>query len=656
MQLFAVLLRLPRIAKALILVCVDAALGGAAFWLAALARSGQVPVLSASYVLAATGFAMVLVPLAGFACGLYKAVIRFKSPQLSARAGLVSALTGASIAAVGSVGGASYAKAIGLGTVFALVLFVFIVVSRHAARMLLGSVWRNTSGAPVAVFGAGDAGRQLVEVLRRGKELTPVFFVDDDASLQGRTIEGLPVIGPRQREFADRLKSRGVKEILLAIPSASIDRRREILHFLGELPFHVRSVPRLSELVNKETPDQELVADLKEVSIEELLGREPISPLAGLLERCVAGKVVLVTGGGGSIGSELCRQVLALRPERLLVLDHSEYSLYQLEREFSSQTRIKSVGGTKVEFVLASVMDRAKMESLMRECRVDTVYHAAAYKHVPIVERNPLAGIRNNVLGTWYVAQAAANAAVGHFVLISSDKAVRPTNVMGATKRMAELVVQVLAERQSHTVFSMVRFGNVLGSSGSVVPLFREQIERGGPVTVTHPDVTRYFMTIQEAVQLVIQAGAMAKGGEVFVLDMGAPVRIVDLASKMIRLSGRTIRDEANPHADISIELVGLRPGEKLYEELLISGEAAKTMHPRIWQARENTVQAAAFEAELRGLRELSAADFQSVDVRLILARWVDGYAPGSGGDSQGCDEGNAIAPCLRPDRVNAPT
>lgn len=653
MPLFTVLLRLPRVAKALILVSVDATLGGAAFWLAALARSGQVPVLSASYFVAATGFAMVLVPLAGFVCGLYKAVIRFKSPQLSARAGLVSALTGASIATVGYLGGASYPKAIGLGTVFALVLFVFIVLSRHAARMLLGSVWRITSGAPIAVFGAGDAGRQLVEILRRGKDLTPVFFIDDDASLQGRTIEGLPVIGPRQREFADRLKSKGVKEILLAIPSASIDRRREILHFLGDLPFHVRSVPRLSELVNKDTPDQELVADLKEVSIEELLGREPISPLAGLLEKCVAGKVVLVTGGGGSIGSELCRQVLSLRPDRLIVLDHSEYSLYQLEREFTSDSASKAAGGVRAEFVLASVMDRPKIESLIKECGVNTIYHAAAYKHVPIVEQNPLAGIRNNVLGTWYVAQAAANAAVGHFVLISSDKAVRPTNVMGATKRMAELVVQMLAERQSGTVFSMVRFGNVLGSSGSVVPLFREQIERGGPVTVTHPEVTRYFMTIQEAVQLVIQAGAMAQGGEVFVLDMGAPVKIVDLASKMIRLSGRTIRDESNPNADISIELVGLRPGEKLYEELLISGEAAETMHPRIWQARENTVQAAALEAELHALRELSIGDFETVDVRRILSRWVDGYTPDARGEGQGREERSASAPQLGADRAN---
>lgn len=622
------LLRLPRSAKILILVSVDAAMGGVAFWLAALARTGNIPAMSPDYAMAATSFAMILVPSFGFICGLYKPVVRFQIPHLSPRAGLVSGLTGALTTLLAFLGGASYAKAMGFGSVFALVIFVLIVSSRHAARWMLGSARGKSNGVPVAVFGAGDAGRQLVEVLRRGKERSPVFFIDDDLSLQGRTIEGLHVIGLRERNFKARLFARGVREILLAVPSASVDRRREILEVLSELPFHVRSVPRLSQIVSLENPGQGF-GDLKEVSIEELLGRNPVSPLAGLLEQCVTGKVVLVTGGGGSIGSELCRQVLGLRPTRLIVLDHSEFSLYQLERELAPGMDTNGAYAcTRVEFVLASVTDSVRIGSLLNECRVDTVYHAAAYKHVPIVENNPLAGLHNNVLGTWYLAQAAVKAAVKHFVLISSDKAVRPTNVMGATKRMAELVIQMLAESRSGTVFSMVRFGNVLDSSGSVVPLFRQQIERGGPVTLTHPDVTRYFMTIHEAVQLVIQAGAMAIGGEVFVLDMGNPVKIKDLATKMIHLSGRTVRDKNNPHADISIELIGLRAGEKMYEELLISGAASQTAHPRIWQARESAVDAALLESDLLLLHEATERDLSRtvVEARHFLRKWVVEY------------------------------
>ena len=629
------LLHLPRPAKILILVFVDALMGGLAFWLAALARTGSIPAMSPHYAVAATSFAMMLVPSLGFICGHYKAVVRFQIPHLLARAGLVSALTGALIALIGFWGGASYAKAIGLGSVFALVIFVLIVLSRHAARWMLRSPRSKSSGTPVAVFGAGDAGRQLVEVLRRGKEHSPVFFIDDDSSLQGRTIEGLPVIGLRERNFSSRLVAKGVQEILLAIPSVSNDRRRQILEFLSELPFHVRSIPRLSHLLTLKNPAQGF-GELREVAIEELLGRDPVSPLAGLLERCVTGKVVLVSGGGGSIGSELCRQIIELRPARLIVLDHSEFSLYQLERELTGRTVASDENArSRVNFVLASITNSVVLESLLKEHQVDTIYHAAAYKHVPIVENNPLAGLHNNVIGTWHLARAALKSAVKHFVLISSDKAVRPTNVMGATKRMAELVIQMLAAGQPKTVFSMVRFGNVLDSSGSVVPLFRQQIERGGPITLTHPDVTRYFMTIREAVQLVIQAGAMARGGEVYVLDMGTPVRIKDLATKMIHLSGRTVRDEENAHADISIELVGLRPGEKLHEELLISGKAAETAHPRIRQALESDVDSAQLESDLLSFHaDMNGGILRSEnDMRLLLKKWVIGYTFGPGVD-----------------------
>ncbi len=624
MSVFTELQRLPRPAKILIQVFVDACLGGVSFWLAALARTGSFPRMDWYFIVAATLFAMVLVPCVGYVCGLYRSVIRFHTPKLAARVGLVSFVTGLAVAAAGLAGGAKYALAFGLGTVFGLILFALIVWSRHIARLLMGAGTPRLE-VPVAIYGAGESGRQLLAILRRGHERVPTVFIDDDKALQGRTIEDLLVIGPHDKKLKARLLARGVKEILLAIPSVPMGRRREILEFLSELPFHVRSVPRFSELVNQAS---RALADLKDISIEDLLGRETVSPLDGLLEKCVLGKVVLVTGGGGSIGSELCRQVLALRPKHLVVLDHSEFALYQIEQELRGH-RVSGDASLPLTFVLGSVTDAAFVDRLMDMWRVDTIYHAAAYKHVPIVEANPVEGLRNNVLGTWYVARAAARTGAGHFVLISSDKAVRPMNVMGATKRMSELVVQMLAAAGSGTIFSMVRFGNVLDSSGSVVPLFRQQIERGGPVTLTHPDVTRYFMTIQEAVQLVIQAGAMAAGGEVFVLDMGEPVKIRDLAIKMIRLSGRAVRGAGGGDDDdegIAIELVGLRPGEKLFEELLISGDATKTTHPRIWQAREKSADAGDYARVLESIEQALCRSSDCPDVARILTRWVDGY------------------------------
>jgi UDP-N-acetylglucosamine 4,6-dehydratase len=620
MVVFSRLTRLPRPAKAIILVLIDALIAAMTFWLAALARSGRIPAMSWYYIIAATAFVMVLVPAVGVLCGLYRPVVRFHIPRLSARAGLVSAITGSMLACFGVAGGAAWPQALGLGVVFSLVLFVLILLSRHEARLLLGA--SSPKGVPVAVYGAGSAGRQLVEVLRRSDERYPVLLIDDDSSLRERTIEDLLVINPKDKNFKNRLLARGVKEILLAIPSVTASRRRAILEFLGDLPFHVRSIPGLSELVNG---SESALARLKEVSIEELLGRELVSPLSGLLEKCVNGKIVLVTGGGGSIGSELCRQALALKPERLIVLDHSEFALYRIEQELleiGAKTRTRA----QLSFALGSVTDPVAVASLLKSWRVDTIYHAAAYKHVPIVERNPLEGLRNNILGTWYTARAAARAGVGHFVLISSDKAVRPTNVMGATKRVSELVVQTMAAQSSKTVFAMVRFGNVLDSSGSVVPLFREQIERGGPVTLTHPDVTRYFMTIEEAVQLVVQAGAMAQGGEVFLLDMGSPVKIMDLAMKMIRLGGHSVGGVNGAQGDIKIELIGLRPGEKLYEELLITGDASGTEHPRIWQALENTVNAAQLEKDLEFLEKSIQSNPQGFDADSFLTRWVVGY------------------------------
>jgi FlaA1/EpsC-like NDP-sugar epimerase len=620
--MFSQLTKLPRFVKTLILVLIDALIGGGAFWLSTLVRSGFIPSMSPQYVFLATALAMVLVPVTGFTCGLYRPVIRFQIPLHSLRAGMVGGICGVVIAVTGWAGGAPYPRAIGLGTVFALVVFALLVWSRHAARWLLGSV-RSSTAIPVAIYGAGAAGRQLSTMFRRANEYHPMLFIDDDSSLRGRLVEDLVVVSPRDTKLADRLRARGVKEILLAIPSLRPTRRREILDFLSALPFRVRSVPGLTELIERKEIG---LGDLRDISIEDLLGRDSVAPMPGLLDRCVKGKVVLVTGGGGSIGSELCRQVIALQPLHLVVLEHSEYALYQIEQELRT-VQMPLASRVRIDFVLGSVTDAAKLAELFSVFRVDTVYHAAAYKHVPIVEHNPLEGLRNNVLGTWYVARAAAQGAVKHFILISSDKAVRPTNVMGATKRMSELVIQTLSGSYPNTVFSMVRFGNVLGSSGSVVPLFRDQIERGGPITLTHADVTRYFMTIEEAVQLVIQAGAMASGGEVFVLDMGEPVRIMDLAAKMIYLSGRSLRDSANPQGDIAVEVVGLRPGEKLYEELLIGGEVTGTLHPRIWQVREDGVDNSLFESALCNLEEAIRVSPRDLDVRGVLTKWVAGYA-----------------------------
>lgn len=613
---------LPRSAKMAILVISDASMAAVALWIAVMLRAGGIPVLPSLYVAIVTSLVMLLVPTVAIICGYYRLVLRFGTPTLFARSALVSGIAGLILGGIGRYGGTTLMSALGLGAVFALVLFSEFVLSREFARFLLTQNGSRGEGTVVAIYGAGAAGQKLAAMLRRAAEYHPVVFLDDAPGLHGRMVEGLPVLAASSPKLIDRLQSRGVKQIYLAIPSLSASRRRRVLESLGTLPFHVRSVPALPELIGGGAK----LDQLTEIGIEDLLGRDPVPPIPGLLEKCIRGKGVLITGGGGSIGSELCRQVVALRPRELVVLEQSEIALYLIEQELL--TLAGGFDGTpELSFQLGSVTDAPRLKGLFTEFDIDTVYHAAAYKHVPIVEHNPSEGLRNNVLGTWKVARAAAAAGVGHFVLISTDKAVRPTNVMGATKRVSELIVQALAEEHPGSIFSMVRFGNVLGSSGSVVPLFRKQIENGGPITLTHPEVTRFFMTIPEAVQLVIQAGAMARGGEVFVLDMGEPVKILDLAIKMVRLSGLIVRDSANPQGNIAIEITGLRPGEKLYEELLIGGDVSGTEHPRILRARERKADWKRLEAELEALdktmREGAAA---AVDVREMLARWVAGY------------------------------
>lgn len=637
---FSRLETLPRFAKIAILVVSDSLMAAVAVWLAAVLRAGGMPVLPWLHIAIVTLLVMLLVPTIAIVCGYYRLVLRFGTPTLVAKSAVVSGISGLILGGIGRYGGTTLMSALGLGAVFALVLFSELVLSRAFARFLLTQNGNHGHGTVVAIYGAGAAGQQLAAMLRRAAEYHPVVFLDDAPGLRGRMVEGLPVLAPTDKRLADRLQSKGVQQIYLAIPSLKATRRRAILESLGIFPFHVRSVPALPELMSGGAR----LDQLTEISIEDLLGRDAVPPIPGLLEKCIRGKGVLITGGGGSIGSELCRQVLSLQPRELVVLEQSEIALYLVEQELLALAGALD-GATALSFQLGSVTDAPRLRGLFAKFQIDTVYHAAAYKHVPIVEHNPAEGLRNNALGTWKVARAAAAAGVGYFVLISTDKAVRPTNVMGATKRVSELVVQGLAEEHPGSIFSMVRFGNVLDSSGSVVPLFRKQIESGGPITLTHPEVTRFFMTIPEAVQLVIQAGAMARGGEVFVLDMGEPVKILDLATKMVRLSGLTVRDSTDPQGNIAIEVTGLRPGEKLYEELLIGGDVSGTEHPRIMRARERKADWKRLEVELESLdRTMREGTGAAVNVREVLTRWVAGYRQQ---DSTPAGHGSGAAPII---------
>ena len=441
-----------------------------------------------------------------------------------------------------------------------ILLFLMIAASRSLARATLGDVyqvlWNSAENPRVIIYGAGSAGRQLASAIGSGNQFRLVGFIDEDARLSGSTMDGAPIYRPDE---LDRVVARHkVTDILLAIPSSSRSRRVEIVQQLRHLHVHVRTLPGLVDLATGSLS----VSDLREVEIEDLLGRPQVMPDVHLIAKNIAGKVVLVTGAGGSIGSELCRQIAAAGPAQLLLFDISEYNLYAIHRELAEAA---AVNGSSMQLMplLGSVCDERRVEQVMASWRPDTIFHAAAYKHVPLVEHNIVEGVRNNVIGTLVLARCARAHGVGSFVLISTDKAVRPTNVMGTSKRIAEMILQALGAQGGTTSYSMVRFGNVLGSSGSVVPLFRSQVAAGGPVTVTHPEVTRYFMTIPEAAQLVLQAGAMGTGGDVFLLDMGDPIKIVDLARNIIELSGLRVRDQADPGGDIEIRFSGLRPARR---------------------------------------------------------------------------------------------
>jgi FlaA1/EpsC-like NDP-sugar epimerase len=573
-------LKLSRPAKRLIMLGADAVMLPIALWSALVLKfdrlidPAQVGSLLACAV--ATGL------LAFLMFGFYRAVIRFMGMKAIGRM-----ITGVTL----SVVGLALCERIGLTsavpysvlTIYWALALLYVGGSRFLVRYFYLYSSKQRSAKRVAIYGAGEAGARLSAVLMGGPDFEPVVFVDDRNALQGSQINGLGVYAPE--DLPHLVVTRKIDRVLLAMPSASHRRRREVLAGLEPLSVHVQSLPDLADIISGKAR----IDELREVDVCDLLGRDPVPPNPQLFASCISRKSVMVTGAGGSIGSELCRQILRVSPTRLVLFEMSELALYNIERELQ-EIAVHEQLDVEIVPLLGNANESERVREVLLAYGVQTVYHAAAYKHVPIVEHNVIRGIHNNVICTWNAAQAALETGVETFVLISTDKAVNPTNVMGATKRLAELVLQGLQERTTTTRFCMVRFGNVLGSSGSVVPLFQEQIRRGGPVTVTHPQVIRYFMTIPEAAQLVIQAGSMATGGDVFVLDMGRPVRIDDLARRMINLMGLSVRDPSNPEGDIEITYTGLRSAEKLFEELLIGNNITKTDHPMIMRAMEHSI------------------------------------------------------------------
>ncbi|TLG77633.1 nucleoside-diphosphate sugar epimerase/dehydratase [Methylocystis sp. B8] len=614
------ILALPRAAKRLVVAAVDFSLCVLTIWFAFYLRLGEFIELSGPSLWAVMASVLIALPI--FAVfGLYRAIFRYSGWPALMTVTKAIGVYGLIFAAIfTAIGVQDVPRTIGL--IQPILLLLSVGASRAVARFWLGGLYERqlklATLPKVLIYGAGSAGRQLAAAMANSHEMRVIAFLDDDDRLQGHVVNGLPIHSPD--DLSHLVETRDISTVLLALPSAGRKRRNEILNQMLHAKVSLRTLPSFSELAKGTIT----VSDLQDLDIDDLLGREPVMPDHALLEKDIIGKVVLVTGAGGSIGSELCRQIIQVGPVALLLVDHSEFALYQIHQELQAK-----LVGTAVKLVplLASVRDERRTNEIMSTWRPHTVYHAAAYKHVPLVEHNPSEGVKNNVFGTLTAAKTAAAQGVANFVLISTDKAVRPTNIMGASKRLAEMVLQALAAASRNTKFSMVRFGNVLGSSGSVVPKFRQQIRDGGPITLTHPDITRYFMTIPEATQLVIQAGAMAIGGDVFVLDMGQSVRIMDLARRMIELSGLTVKDEMDPDGDIDIEVVGLRPGEKLYEELLIGDNPRPTLHPRIMKAHEDFLPWAVLEEKLNALEH--ALNVNDIDrIRLMLEQLVSGYTP----------------------------
>ena len=630
------LLALPRPAKRLVVIALDVLVMLVSVWVAFYLRIDQtgLPQAQQSYVYLLSP--MLAIPVF-VRFGLYRAIFRYTGmAALATTAKAVALYTLLFFIALLFFKWEGVPRTLGL--IQPLLLLLLVGTSRAMARFWLAgwsSKARHAAGR-LLIYGAGEAGVQTASAIAVTRQFVLLGFVDDDKTKAGRTINGVDIMKPN--EVSDAVERMGITDVLLAMPSLGRSRRNEIIASLRDLPVHVRTLPGMVDLASGRVSAQ----DFQELDVEDLLGRPPVLPDATLLAKNLAGQVVLVTGAGGSIGSELCRQIIFAKPHQLVLVDHNEFGLYTVHRELAALCQEHALP-VVITPLLASVVNFSRLQEIFQLYKPVSVYHAAAYKHVPLVESNPAEGVLNNIFGTVNVARAAMESNAAHFVLISTDKAVRPTNVMGATKRMAELVLQAFSATgvvnflspdggQSHqvlnvTMFSMVRFGNVLGSSGSVVPLFRKQLASGGPLTVTHVEVTRYFMTIPEAAQLVLQAGAMATGGDVFVLDMGQPVKIIDLARRMIQLEGLSILDDDNPYGDIAINVTGMRPGEKLYEELLIGDGAQPTAHTRILKAHEDFVvwsELSVFLAELHNAAILNDA----AAIKLTLTALVSGYAP----------------------------
>lgn len=615
------LFALPRWQKRIIMLGTDLILLPLAIWISfALRLSTWTPKLNDGLWL------MLAAPLVAIIIftklGLYRSIIRFMGVKA-----LQSVVLGVTLSAITLWGIAELVNWKGIPQsiypIYWGAALLLVGGSRYLMRryyQLLNYQQLKQQRTPIIIYGAGQSGAQLASALEHSEHYQPVAFLDDNPSLHKSLIQGLPIHPPTHIE--QLIEDCGVKHVFLAMPLITHTRKRQIIQSLELLPVHVRTIPTMTELLS----GQRSIDEIREIDIDELLGREAVEPDQHLLSTCINDHHVMVTGAGGSIGSELCRQIIRQQPKSLVLYELTEYALYQIEQELIEINRSEGYDVPIIP-VLGSVQDRQRLDDTLSTYKVETLYHAAAYKHVPLVEHNPIEGVRNNTLGTYHTAQAALAHKIKHFVLISTDKAVRPTNVMGASKRMAELVLQGIAEQSQNTCFSMVRFGNVLGSSGSVVPLFRKQIQQGGPITVTHPDIIRYFMTIPEAAQLVIQAGALAKGGEVFLLDMGEPVKIVDLARRMIHLKGLTVKDNANPQGDIAIEFSGLRPGEKLFEELLIDSDAQPTTHPRIRRAQEDYLSWSEIQKVINSL-QYACSQRDIATLYQILLTHVNGFAP----------------------------
>ena len=621
------LLRLSRPTKRYIALVMDAVLCVAAAWIAFSLRLGKWVGLEFEVFTTSLVALLLWYPIA-WRVGIYRAIFRFGGAGT-----MLDILRSCMMLAVPMIaifmllGISEVPRTIGL--LQPIIFLMLLVLNRAVVRYLfLDVLAQRTYGGParnVLIYGAGSAGQQLALSMRQEPGLRLCGFVDDDRRLHGQILDGTRVY--HTERLSELIKDYEISDVLLALPNLAQSRRNQIIEDLECHPVHVMTLPMMAQIVDGKVS----VSHLRELRIEDLLGRDPVPPNELLMGRIIFGKKVLVTGAGGSIGSELCRQIIEQRPAQLVLVEMSEYALYAIERELRALTQSREQEGPELIPVLGNIADARVCASIFREYTPTTVFHAAAYKHVPLVESNPVLGVANNVLSTWNAANEAKRAGASHFILISTDKAVRPTNIMGASKRICELCLQALAakavEDKDLIRFAMVRFGNVLGSSGSVVPYFEKQIREGGPVTLTHRDITRYFMTIPEAAQLVIQAGSMASGGEVYVLDMGESVRIYDLAATMIRLSGLTVRDENNPDGDIEILEIGLRPGEKLYEELLIGTDAQETRHSRIMCAAENFLPLAELQPLLDALNDCIERDDRQ-GLLQVIRKLVPEYVP----------------------------